>query len=362
MSSEQAETVDQNSSDSTQWQLMSPPHTPLIRPMRSQTGLTSSTQAITSLSLCQSSSPTSLLQYGSSYSDGKRKTAEKRLIYLGGNSTLQCLESASTTDPDRVNVRPQLRPAPHSHFLPSPSTPRGRTAKRRCVSADVANKARSHFSSPDRFLSPRSSPLSQDSPYHSSKSPSTLGPVEKHSRERNHSQDPFRPPSASRSRQIVRQSSVFRRSNAPHFVPHFVQDNERPEIARESNGHLDIRRQVSAGGVWNVGGNTAAFSGPTPAVDNGHGGLVGSGSNAPMYIAHFLDRETPRQDTERHRSRLSLALDIDEASRILRSTRMLQVLPPMTGHNSSRYSPMIWQDGTWMRDGQTRCKLRFSCS
>ena len=358
MSSEQVETVDQHS---TRWRLVSPPQTPLIRPMRSQTGLTSSTQAITSLSLCQSSSHTSSLQYGSSYSDGRREPAEKRLTYLGGNYTLQCPKSASTTDQERVNVRPQLRPAPHSHHLPSPSTQRGRTAKRRCVSVDVAKKARSHFSSPDRFLSPRPSPLSQDSPYHSSKSPSTLSPREKHTRERDHSQDPFRSPSASRSRQIIRQSSVSRRSNAPHFVPHFVQDNEHPEITREGNGNLDIRRRVSAGGVWNVGGNTATFSGPTPAVDNGHGGLVSSGSNAPLYVAHFLDRETSSQDSERHRSRISLALDIDEANRILRSTRMPQVTPPLTGHDSSRYSPLTWQNGLWMRDGQTRRKLA-SCS
>ena len=240
-----------------------------------------------------------------------------------------------------------------AHF---PVTPRGRTAER-AVSADIALKARTHFSSPDRFIAHRSPPVDLYSPYRSNKSPDNLTPREKSWRERDHSQDPFHQHGPSRSRQIIRQLSGPRRFNAPHIVPHFVRDQEQGDATRDRSAPANLQRQVSAGAVWNVGGASPAYSGPLPAIDDGRGGLVGSGTTAPLHVAHFLDEGTPNTDIERHRNRLSLALGIDEANRVLRHIlpRSLPTsLEGRTNNDCSRFAPFVWQNGAWSQTGATR--------
>ena len=245
----------------------------------------------------------------------------------------------------------QFRPGLHAHQSynqTSPSEKRGRSTERRCVSAEVANKASAHFSSPDRFITPRSSPFSQDSPFRSSKDSHSLSSIEKYNRTRDYNQDPFRTHNASRSRQAIRR--ISRRTNAPHFVPHFVIEGDQNELSRDARDNFNIQRQVSAGGVWNVGGPSPVYAGPLPAVEDGRGGLLGSGTTAPLHVAHFLDQQTPDEDIERHRSRLSVAMDIDEAQRVLAFTSS-QTSRPLRVPSGSRNSPHIWRDGSWMREG-----------
>lgn len=134
-------------------------------------------------------------------------------------------------------------------------------------------------------------------------------------------------------------------------MPHLIND----AVVTPEDGQSP--RQISAGAVWNVGGPSAATGGSPAGISDGHGGLLGSGTNAPMYLANFIATDTPRQDRERHESRLALALDIDQATRVLNisnqdSPKDLSPASPQYG----KRSPFTWKDNTWMRTGGAACK------
>ena len=48
-------------------------------------------------------------------------------------------------------------------------------------------------------------------------------------------------------------------------------------------------RQISAGAIWNVGGS-AVVQGSVAAIPNGRGGLLASGTNAPLFTASFFNK------------------------------------------------------------------------
>ena len=275
-------------------------------------------------------------------------------------SSLDGMES----EPEKSDVSPPIlstHPSPklpQQDNLPSPSSdkmspPRGRTLKRRCVSADAALRARGWFSSPDRFLTSRPSPVSDERPIRSSRHPSTLTPRERYSRSRDHSQDPFRSFTTSRSQHAIRRRSQTRETSpqTTYVVPHFVNTNNNSPLQRDEEGHIDVPRQISAGGVWNVGGRSAAQGGPLPGVPDGQGGLLTSGSSAPMYTALFLDRENPDDDSKRHENRIAVALDIDPARRILGPSpaTILSTKQRPASDPAGRY---IWRDNAWNNDSK----------
>ena len=86
-----------------------------------------------------------------------------------------------------------------------------------------------------------------------------------------------------------------------------------PAVTRRSSPET---RQVSVGAVWNVGGPSAA-SDTVVGVSNGRGGLLGSGTNAPLYTSMFLSRSDPEAELEAYEQRLALALDVDQTDRVL---------------------------------------------
>lgn len=66
--------------------------------------------------------------------------------------------------------------------------------------------------------------------------------------------------------------------------------------------------------VWSVGGVAPNHG----AVDDGRGGLVQSGTNAPMFNTLFPpSKPKAQEDVEKHEARLASAFDIDWSSRIL---------------------------------------------
>lgn len=234
------------------------------------------------------------------------------------------------------------------------STPvRGRPLRRRCVSCvETSQKARSCFSSPDRFLAPRGENIERESIFRVSKSPQSLSPGEREARQRDHNIDPFHSTSPSRSRDAIREqrSSPSGRQYPPHFTPSFVHGHDAspgPVDALEPAGNP---RQISFGAVWNVGGPNAAQGGPRLGVHDGRGGLLASGTNGPMHTAHFLDRISPDRDIRQHEDRLALALDIDQVSRVLGSASR----PPLTKSASTgppQRSPFSWRNNSWAREG-----------
>jgi meiosis-specific APC/C activator protein AMA1 len=68
------------------------------------------------------------------------------------------------------------------------------------------------------------------------------------------------------------------------------------------------------GTIWRVGG----LAPPNLGVSNGRGGLLGSGTNAPLYTTSFsAARAKAQEDLENHENRLAHALELDRVSRVL---------------------------------------------
>lgn len=119
-------------------------------------------------------------------------------------------------------------------------------------------------------------------------------------------------------------------------------------------------RQVSVGTVWTVGG-LAPFSAGVP---DGRGGLLGSGTNAPLYTTSFTAaKPKAKEDMELHESRIAQALDIDRVGRILE----FRGRPPSRPSQSNRdQSPnpkfeqkTTWQGTEWVLGGPYRSM--YSC-
>ncbi|KAL8928843.1 MAG: hypothetical protein Q9208_001621 [Pyrenodesmia sp. 3 TL-2023] len=90
------------------------------------------------------------------------------------------------------------------------------------------------------------------------------------------------------------------------------------------------------GAVWNIGGGVPHANGPIRAISDGRGGLVGSGTNAPLYTASFLVKDDSEEDKDTFSDRLAAALDIDTTRKVL---------------DFSRPQRKTRTYGEWMREG-----------
>ena len=187
--------------------------------------------------------------------------------------------------------------------------------------------------SPDRFITPRRSTSSPSDAFRLSKSPAELSPTERLLRRRPRNFDPF-----------------MDRRVTPTALPETITSNRLPSGTSDGvmgAGGLAGQRPVSIGSVWGVGAISSP-SNPTAAVPDGRGGLLGSGTNAPMFSANFFDAETADQGHVRFEGRLAAALDIDQCR------RTLDYSPPRSRMRSSteRYAdpeyPTTWEDGHWV--------------
>ena len=197
-------------------------------------------------------------------------------------------------------------------------------------------------SSPDRFIPSRRSPDSSAKSFHLSKSPRQLLSPERFHRQSSSSPDPF---SSRAPRRDVRRAATE------------VGSRVHPQIGLQN-------RHVSAGAVWNIGGNVIVDTGPVAGVPNGRGGLIGSGTNAPMFLSRFFEPETEDQIGERFEGRLAVALDIDQTSRTLSISQSPERGRSMSSSPSasrSQRSPTqtrtSWQDSRWVNEGEEQAKL-----
>lgn len=127
---------------------------------------------------------------------------------------------------------------------------------------------------------------------------------------------------------------------------------------RRSSFTLGVR-QVSAGAVWNVGGSSPV-SDTVVGVSNGRGGMLGSGTNAPLYTSMFLSRSDPEAELEAYERRLALAFDVDQADRVLKHSTPLSGLAKASSNAAS--TPVgnkkhVWRDNTWAKDSGSPCLL-----
>ena len=234
---------------------------------------------------------------------------------------------------------------------------RGRGRTRRCPNASsIGGRSKSPVS-PDRFIPPRAFADPPSTPYRVCKNPKRLSPDEKLLRRRSPSADPFLPTRRRRANTAPR-SRVY----SPHYGPHLVNDST---ITGSLSSHEpgDAARQVSLGAVWNVGGTSVALNKSSLAIPDGAGGLLSSGTTAPMHTAKFFPKRAFVNEPEKHESRIALALDIDPASRLL-NTCNLSPSPESTPSPSSpdyeRFSPFVWKDSAWKKAEGEDCKFKRS--
>ncbi|KAF1963122.1 WD40 repeat-like protein [Byssothecium circinans] len=111
-------------------------------------------------------------------------------------------------------------------------------------------------------------------------------------------------------------------------------------------------RQISAGAVWHVGGSSA-FNDTVLGVPNGSGGMLGSGTNAPLYTSMFLSRSDPEAELEAYERRLALALGIDQTDRILEHSFPANSSSPANSQSTpspESHTRHVWRDNAWTKD------------
>ena len=302
------------------------------------------------------SSPSSLFSSSSLDGDTSTNTSPERPPRLPMRKRPRISDLRQCRSTPAVPSRPAFVPASLSrsetaiHFSPI----RGRS-QRRCASTNSANRARSWFASPDRFVSSRP-PTSPESPIRLGRPVPSLTARERHSRQRDHNASPFRSSSTSRSILVAAPQPILQnlRLSPPQYTPSFVHGvNALPRDFGTAAPRI-IPRQISVGGVWNVGGPTAAQITPAVATTDGRGGLISSGTNAPLHVTHFLDQDTPAQDLRRHEDRLALALQVDPATRVLAN-----ISPDSHSIQRDTVHPRSyhWCNNSWTQGGHMQCKF-----
>lgn len=157
-----------------------------------------------------------------------------------------------------------------------------------------------------------------------------------------------------RSRSPVRQRQSHNAYNLrpPHYIPSFVHGTDASPT--DVDAQMDTRslRQIS-GGFWTVGGGVSVQLGQLQGINSGPGGLLASGTTAPLHTASFLNQATIDDKAVGHERRLALALGLDQASRVLRQDTATvddngpNLLP--------EHSPFVWRDNGWTRDLHPQC-------
>lgn len=237
------------------------------------------------------------------------------------------------------------------------SDDRGRSKIRRCQNSGFKGGGSRSPISPDRFIPLRAFADPPSTPFRVCKNPKRLSPDEKFLRRRSPRADPFLPTRRRRANTVPRP-----RVYSSHYGPHLVNDSA---IAGSLNSQEsgDAARQVSLGAVWNVGGTSVALNKSSLAIPDGTGGLLSSGTTAPMHTAKFFPQRALVDELEKHESRIALALDIDPASKLL-NTCNLSPSPKSTPSPSSpdyeRFSPFVWKDSAWKKTEGEYCKFKRS--
>lgn len=211
------------------------------------------------------------------------------------------------------------------------------------------------FETPDRHTPPRSPIRQANCTFRTSRSPNELSSRERHARQRDHSRDPFHTCVDSGQRTKIKHQVTANGNGtlAPHHTPSFIDVHDTVFGGRANNRPQDVRH-VSQGSIWSVGGRAAAIPQALEGVDTGTGEVLASGTNAPLISAHFLEADTEDRRTRRHETRLALALDIDQASRVL---PLSPPMSPTVQSSSTEQDSFDWKNGRWAQKDSSPCML-----
>ena len=259
-----------------------------------------------------------------------------------------------------------LIPLPLLPLSPTSATDDRETRTPRGRSIGATSRLRTPSTSPDRYISHRNALQDVSKTFRLSKSPEQLSDAEKLLRHPSATPDPFGPFTIRR----IREARINASANAD---PRAVQPRTRTigttNVQHPPQDPLATQnRQASAGAVWNVGGGSQANpSGPVRGISDGRGGFVSSGSNAPMFTSHFFDDDTLEQDDGQLESRLAVALDIDQTSRVLNISRSpVQPRSVSTGSIGTKRKYFYieprtrWMNGQWVQEGSQLREITLS--
>ncbi|KAL1973292.1 hypothetical protein VTN31DRAFT_5927 [Thermomyces dupontii] len=199
----------------------------------------------------------------------------------------------------------------------------------------------------DRFIPKRELTDSMVTTFRVSIHPELLTPMEKLHRQRDKRKDPFqgrRPRTVISGREYHNQQRILSTHPVPHLLDH--------SALSDGDGIRIGTRQISAGAVWNVGGASAAQGTRLLGVPDGAGGFCKSGSMAPLHVALFFTRPSPSEEQDMNESRLTLALDIDQAQRLLQipeRSKLHDSTPPASSPRYEMCCPLTWKDNAWKR-------------
>ena len=238
-----------------------------------------------------------------------------------------------------------------------------RTSERSTSRKGFSNGARyqtppSAFS--DRFISSRSSDQPPSKTFRLSKLPKELTSIERLRRDASSTPDPFTSPSLAHNREGRLILCPTRGRNGGRGRSTSVGG----ALGNPSDVLTVRNRIVSAGAVWNVGGNAATVpSNPIEGIPNGRGGLLSSGSNAPMYTSNFFEEDKSQQDRDYLEGRLAVALNIDRTTRLLKIHQSLDFSHPepssvgKKGPGPKQEPRTKWINGEWTREESPSRKL-----
>jgi hypothetical protein len=248
------------------------------------------------------------------------------------------------------------------------SHPRKRPALKSFVTDDQLHK-RPASAALDRFIPIRRSPTSSTKSFYMNKPLDQLTMHERTYRKRDVSPDPFVSAPPTIIDQMNRQTPRVLSGSGPRNVRSGTSGTGILGLRHASAGN---NRQVSAGSIWNVGGAIYTANAQTGGVLNGHGGWMGSGTNAPMFTSHFIEEKTPEVDNEQHEGRLATAFGFDRIGKVLtfdtlatndgdkvQSDKYSKTPGTVRRKRFGGYSETrtIWRDSTWILDGTKIRKL-----
>ncbi|KAE8450863.1 hypothetical protein EG329_005776 [Mollisiaceae sp. DMI_Dod_QoI] len=221
----------------------------------------------------------------------------------------------------------------------------------RAIRSNLSANSAGSIRAPDRFLPIRSSLDSAVESFRANKDPQTLSSDERLLRHKDASPDAFNArrhissPVPRSNRPILERRNISgrRSGSGGGSVLTFQRDPAAP------NGE----RQVSIGTVWRVGGLA-----PGNGVEDGHGRMFASGTNAPLYTTSFSIRpKSQEQERQRHENRLAEALEIDRASRVLEfRDQSASPLKSVAGTKQfkSQSSKTTWDGTEWAAEDPDR--------
>lgn len=109
---------------------------------------------------------------------------------------------------------------------------------------------------------------------------------------------------------------------------------------------------MSVGTIWAVGGIAPVST----AILDGHGGFLGSGTNAPLYTTSFsAARPKAQEDLVNHENRLADALGLDRVQRVFeyRLWSPYALKPELTPKciDAKEVSRTTWNGSQWTNRG-----------